>query len=539
MKFLFFKIILLAFISNLPGNIFAQYDKEDSLRGSLTEERNWWNVLYYDLNVKIDPTNKWISGSNKITFKVKLTKQNAMQIDLQEPLHIDSILFENKNLSFTKKTSSVYWVQFPNLLSIENQYIIELFYSGKPIIAKNAPWDGGIVWSKDELGNDFIASACQGIGSSAWWPGKDHGSDEPDLGAQISITTPENLFNVSNGKLIQNIVKDNFRTTTWQVSNPINQYGINFNIGNYISWDTLYPGEKGDLHVQFFALQHHFTLAKKHFQDVYRTLEAFEYWFGPYPFYEDGYKLVEVPYLGMEHQSSVTYGNKFKPGYLGTDLSETGWGLKWDFIIIHESGHEWFANNITCLDKADMWIHESFTTYSEGLFTEYFYGKEAGFEYIRGIRKNILNDKPIIGNYQVNDHGSNDMYYKGANMLHTMRQIVANDSIWHQFLRNINRDFYHQIVTTQEIESYINSYFGINFNSVFNQYLRSTKIPRLKIWRFGKYMHYYWKNCDSNFDMPVDVTIDGSNVRIYPTTRKQKIKGKKWIVNPNYYILVK
>ncbi|MFD0878390.1 M1 family aminopeptidase, partial [Massilia pinisoli] len=166
----------------------------------------------------------------------------------------------------------------------------------------------------------------------------------------------------------------------------INNYGINMNVGNYEHFNEIYDGEKGKLTLDYYVLPENLEKAKTQFKQVPMMLKAFEHWFGPYPFYEDGYKLVDVPYLGMEHQSSVTYGNKYNNGYLGRDLSGTGWGLKWDFIIVHESGHEWFANNITYKDMADMWIHESFTNYSENLYTEYYFGKEAGAAYVIGCR---------------------------------------------------------------------------------------------------------------------------------------------------------
>lgn len=522
-----------------PFFVFSQFTCEDTLRGSITPERAWWDVKHYAIELReVNAQDKSIKGSVIIDYEIVKSGFQIMQIDLQEPLKIDFVTYTNRDglLLFTKVSKNVYHIRL-SAASLNNQESITIHYSGKPIEAKNAPWDGGVVWKKDKNGNDFIVTACQGIGASSWFPCKDHPSDEPDNGATVSVTTSEQLMNVSNGVLIQNSVKNGKRTTEWKVENPINNYGINFNIGNYVSWDSVYQGKQGELLMSFYVLPENLEKAKKQFHDAFRVMEAFEHWFGPYPFYRDGYKLVEVPYLGMEHQSSVTYGNRFQNGYLGKDLSGTGWGLKWDFIIVHESGHEWFANNITCSDNADLWIHESFTTYSEGLFTEYFYGKDAGAEYIRGLRKNILNDKPVIGIYGVNQEGSYDMYYKGANMLHTIRQIVNDDEKWLSLLRGLNKDFYHQIVTTEQIEKYISDALEMDLSRIFDQYLRTTQIPTLEIAKSGKNIQYRWINCIQNFNMPLDVLISKrKKIRLFPTTEFQKIKAKQLELDENYYV---
>lgn len=534
MRFLYILFILFPFF------ISAQFTHDDTLKGSITKERAWWDVLHYNLSVEVIPQSKSLIGCNEIDYIVVKENQGVMQIDLQSPLHIDSVysIVEGRKiaLDFRKIAKNVYYV-FTAESKIGALHTVLIYYSGTPIEAIKPPWQGGVVWSKDTLGNDFIATACQGIGASAWWPCKDHGYDEPDSGALISITTPSHLMNVSNGQLIENkTIKNNKRITTWEVKNPINNYGINFNIGNYTSWDSIYSGEKGPLKMSFYVLKQDLEKAKIQFQDAYRMMEAFEYWFGPYPFYEDGYKLVQVPYLGMEHQSSVTYGNHFENGYLGTDLSGTGWGLKWDFIIIHESGHEWFANNITCKDKADMWIHESFTSYSESLFTEYYYGKDAGYAYVRGLRKKVVNDRPIIAAYGVDQEGSYDMYYKGANMLHTIRQIVNDDDKWLQLLRNLNKTFYHKTVESKEIEEYMSTFLGIDLTNVFTQYLRTNKVPKLHLIQKRNSTKYRWENCIDSFNMPIDVYIDNQKKRLYPTTKNQKIKAIDLVIDENYYV---
>jgi aminopeptidase N len=405
------------------------YTRQDSLRGSVTPERAWWDVLHYQLDISVDPENKSLKGSTIIRYKV-LGSHNVLQIDLQDPLTIDKVVQDGKSLEINHE-GNAHFVRVLKRQNVGEINEISIAYSGKPHEARNAPWDGGVTWARDSAGNHFIATSNQGIGASIWWPCKDHQYDEPDNGAVIHINVPANLVAVSNGRLKnQKKGKKKTRTYTWEVENPINNYGININIGDYLSFSEKYEGEKGSLDMDYWVLRYNLAKAKVHFRDAKRTMEALEHWFGPYPFYEDSYKLVEVPYLGMEHQSSVTYGNGYQTGYKGIDLSSTGEGLKWDFIIVHESGHEWFGNNITTKDIADMWVHEGFTSYSESLFTEYHYGKEAGSSYSRGLRANIQNTETIIGDYGVNKKGSVDMYYKGHNMLHTLRQIINDDMKW-------------------------------------------------------------------------------------------------------------
>jgi aminopeptidase N len=386
-----------------------------------------------------------------------------------------------------------------------------------------------------------MSVACQGLGASVWYPCKDHQSDEPDNGATLTINTPASLVAVGNGRLKNKTIADNKASYTWEVKDPINNYNIIPYIGRYVTWSDTLQGENGKLDLNYWVLEQDLDKAKKQFEQVKPMLRAFEYWFGPYPFYEDGYKLVQAPHLGMEHQSAVAYGNGFQNGYLGRDLSGSGWGTKWDFIIVHESGHEWFANNITTKDIADMWVHEGFTNYSETLFTEYYYGKRAGNEYLQGLRKNIANDTPIIGAYGVNREGSGDMYYKGANLLHTIRQIINDDSTFRKILRGLNKDFYHQTVTSKQVENYISEKSGKNLSKVFDQYLRTTQIPVLQLKAEGDKIKFKWTNCIAGFNMPVKLT---NGQWIHPTTTEQKIKwgGKDFSdveVDKNFYIGVK
>ncbi|MDI5898713.1 M1 family metallopeptidase [Flavobacterium yafengii] len=533
--FLFFNGINAQGLLNKSEQIFT---RQDTLRGSITKEREWWDVKYYHLNIKVNPADSTITGSNTIKYQV-VQEYNSMQIDLQNPMEINKVIQDGKVLKY-KREGNAFFIELIAPQTKGALKEITIFYGGKPKVAVNPPWDGGITWKKDSNGNPFIASSCQGLGASVWWPNKDHMYDEVDT-MLISVNVPKNLTDVSNGRLLSvKQLKDGTKTYNWFVSNPINNYGVNINIGDYVSFSEKYKGEKGDLDCSYYVLRDNLAKAKKQFQDVPKMLKAFEHWFGPYPFYEDSYKLVEAPYLGMEHQSSVTYGNGFQNGYRGRDLSGTGWGLKFDFIIIHESGHEWFANNITYKDIADMWIHESFTNYSESLFVEYYYGKEAGFEYVLGTRKGIKNDKPIIGNYDVNNEGSGDMYPKGGNMLHTLRQIVNNDEKWRAILRGLNSTFYHQTVTTKQIEDYLSQQVGIDLSTVFNQYLRDTRIPTLEYFFKDNQVGYRWTNCVSGFNMPVKVTLNGKEELLQPETEWKSVpvnsENSKLEIDKNFYV---
>jgi len=515
------------------------FTKQDTLRGSITPERAWWDLTHYHLDIEVKPADKTISGSNTIQYKVISSNKKMLQVDLQPPLQLTKAVQNGTELEVTHD-GNAHFIHLAEVQQLGKIYSVQVFYEGKPKVAKHPPWDGGITWKKDDHGLPFIASSCQGLGASVWWPCKDHMYDEVDS-MKISVTVPKNLMNVSNGRLIK-VEERNATTKTyhWNVLNPINNYGVNINIGDYVHFGEKYKGENGVLDMDYYVLRDNLAKAKEQFKDAKRTLEAFEYWFGPYPFYKDSYKLVEAPYLGMEHQSSVTYGNGYKNGYRGRDLSRTGWGMKFDFIIVHESGHEWFANNITNIDVADMWIHESFTTYSENLFLDYFYGTKASAEYVIGTRKNIQNDIPIIGTYNVNHSGSGDMYYKGANMLHNIRQLIDNDMKWRSILRGLNKDFYHQTVTTEQIENYVSEKSGIDLSAVFDQYLRTTIIPILSYTIEGNILKYRWRNCVDHFDMKVKITINGQETWLSPTTSWQIKTNTKEIssieIDTDFYI---
>ncbi|WP_225321229.1 M1 family metallopeptidase [Rhizosphaericola mali] len=524
----------------------------DSVRGNINApERTWWDVLKYDIIVKVDDDAQTIKGSNKITYKVVKDSYPAfMQIDLQEPMEIDSVIFgESRKLNFTRD-GNAFHINVP-----KQKYLgtgsIEVFFHGKPKKAVKAPWDGGWVWAKDSLNRPWITVACQGLGASAWYPCKDVQDDEPNQGASLSVITKKDLVEVGNGRLKSETTYGNeWKEYTWEVKNPINNYTIVPYIGYYVPINATYAGLKGKLDVTLWALDYNKTRAQQHsLPEVMRMLKAFEYWFGPYPFYEDGYQLVDAPHLGMEHQSAVAYGNHYLNGYLGRDLSGTGQGDKFDFIIVHESGHEWFANNITSKDIADMWIHESFTNYSETLFTEYYYGKEAGQEYCYGIRKNIVNDKPIIGPYNVNREGSGDMYYKGANMINSIRSAIGDDKLFREILIGMNKDFYHSTVTSTDIENYINKKSGKDFTSTFQQYLTTTQIPQLE-YAFSKEknkFYFRYVNCLDSFNMPLTLISKKASLKVIPSTKWQSISisnGQLEMLNPTniefqYYISTK
>ncbi len=519
-----------------------KFTRQDTLRGSLNEERNWWDVLKYDISVQPDFNSKTIKGTNIINFKV-IGEGKIMQLDLQVPMEITAVRFESVILTFQRE-GNVYHVQFPQQLATGTSYSIEISFAGKPREAVRPPWDGGWIWKQDVNGSPWMSVACQGLGASVWYPCKDHQSDEPDKGAVLRMIVPDTLVAVGNGRLKEK-QKNNDGTTTWiwEVVNPINNYNIVPYIGKYVNFSETFDGENGKLDCSYWVLKDDLEKAKIQFKQATLMLKCFEHWFGPYPFYEDGYKLVESPHLGMEHQSAVGYGNKFQNGYLGRDLSGTGWGLKWDFIIVHESGHEWFANNITSKDLADMWVHEGITNYSETLFTECQYGKEAGADYVIGTRKNIRNDIPIIGTYGVNMEGSGDMYYKGGNMMHTIRQVINNDEKFRQILRGLNKTFYHQTVTTKDIETYISKESGIDLSKVFDQYLRNIEIPVLEYTLKDGKLSYRWTNCVKGFNMPLKINFKG-NRWIKPTEEWQSLNmypegAEDFKVDRNFYVKVK
>ena len=549
------KIFLLAvaFAFLLPALSFAQktYTHADTLQGSITPERAWWDVQRYDVKVTPDFNSKTIVGENKMTYLV--TKDNhktRMQIDLQVPLAIDSAILNNGDHLTYSNEGNVWYLKMPRQKK-GNTYSVQLFYSGKVHVAKRPPWDGGWIWATDSLGRPWMTVACQGLGASVWYPCKDHQSDEPDKGASLTMTVPDTLTAVANGRI--QFTKNNgdgTATTKWAVVNPISNYCLIPYIGKYVNFSELYKGEKGNLTLNYWVLDYNLARAKNYMPDqVHKMLASCEYWFGPYPFYEDGYQLIDAPHTGMEHQSAVSYGNGYKFGYRGKDASGFGWGLKFDFIIIHESGHEWFGNNLTTKDLADMWVHEGFTNYSETLFTEYHFGKKAGNEYNYGIRSGIANKALIIPAYNVNAQGSGDMYPKASNMLHAIRHSLDNDVLFRSILRGLNKDFYHQTVTSKQVEEYISRHAGFNYQKVFDQYLRNLEIPSFEYYfsNDSSTVNYRYQNCVDGFNLPLSLSTEKAKVRIVPSEKWQHLKLKtdqkslfdKTLIEFNYYIKVK
>ena len=523
---IFFSLFLLV----LSASAQPIFTKADTLRGSLNENRDWFDIKKYTLFINPNLETHSLDKSVVVWESKVIKKHNKIQIDLQQPLLIDSIQFsalipstnststwnKQRKINFTRE-GNIAIAYIDTALAIGSTFQLSITYHGKPREAVRPPWDGGWIWKKDANGKPWVSVACQGLGASVWYPCKDIQSDEPDNGVHIFLKTFDGLQSLSNGRAVLFEEGSNL-DGHWMVRNPINNYNVIPYIGDYIGWNEKYKGLKGELDVHYWALREDSAKARKQYTQVPEMLKAFEYWFGPYPFYEDGFQMIQSPHLGMEHQSAIAYGNKFANGYLGRDLSGSGWGLKWDYIIVHESGHEWFANNITTKDIADMWVHEGFTSYSETLFTEYYYGKEAGNDYTFGLRKRIQNDIPIIGHYGVNNEGSSDMYAKGAVMLHSIRASINNDSLFRSILIGLNKDFYHQTVTTDQIENYISQKSGINFSKVFDQYLRTIQIPTFSYSYDSKekILTYQWKNCIKGFDQPLHFKFQGQQFDFLP-----------------------
>lgn len=539
---LYIILILFLWFSSAKAQLLqeeTEFTRADTLRGTITPQRAWWDVTFYDLHVTIHPEDSTINGYNHITYRVT-DSPKKMQIDLQQPLQVDRITQGGEHLNYTRD-GHAFFVEMLEGLKKDSLYTVSVYYNGKPKVAENAPWDGGFVWAKDSLGNHWVATANQGLGASVWWPNKDHQSAEPDS-MDISITVPKPMVNVSNGRLKNKTEHEEMTTYTWHVDNPINNYNIAVNAGNYVNFKETFKGAKGELDLSYWVLEQDLEEAKEQFKQVKPMMRCFEEWFGPYPFYEDSFKLVQTPHLGMEHQSAVAYGNNFENGYGGTDLSGTGWGLKWDFIIIHEAAHEWWGNSITTNDIADMWVHEGFTSYAENIYVECRFGKEAGAEYARGLRDRIQNERPVTGIYSLNNEGSGDMYYKGNNMLHTIRQIVDNDSTWKSILRGLQRTFRHQTVDASQVERYIIEKSGKDLDDVFDQYLHYANIPIFQYYIENSYLNYRWKADIPHFDMPLKVKLDDEGHSfIYPTSTRWKrsklhLEDLDFKVDPNFYV---
>jgi len=517
------------------------YTHADSLRGALNSPgRAWWDVTFYDLYVAIDPADSSIQGVNGISYRV-LQPAQEMQIDLQVPLEVDSMVQDGRTVAY-RRDGNAFFASLTAPQPAGQIKTITVYYHGKPVSARRPPWSGGFTWAQDSLARPWVVTTDEGIGASVYWPNKDQWADEPDS-QRIAFNVPDPLVDVSNGRL-RGVTPnaDGTITYTWFVTNPINNYAIAVAAGHYAHYSDIYQGENGQLTLDFWPLDYHVDAAKRQFPQAISMLQCFEHWFGPYPWYQDGYKLIEVPNSGMEHQSAVAYGNWYENGYRRRDVSGTGIGMKFDFIIVHESAHEWFGNNITARDNADMWVHEGFANYAENLYAECQFGKEAGSQYVIGSRHNILNDRPIIPPYGVNADPPLDQYYKGGSLLHTIRQIVGDDEKWRGILRGLQETFWHQTVTSQQVERYITQHAGVDLGKVFDQYLRTTMVPVLEYRVRGKSLSYRWTNVVKGFDMPVGVTLSGSGFTVlhpaeqWKTATLDGVRAADFTVDPNYYV---
>ena len=507
------------------------FTKADSLRGYLSPLRTCFDVTYYHLDVAVNPSDSSIKGSNTIRFKV-VNPFKEMQIDLFANMKVDKIEFEDGTpLNYSREFGAVF-IYLPKELEKSTTHQIIFYYSGKPQVAVNPPWDGGFIWNKQKEGNPWVMITCQGTGASLWFPNKDHQSDEPDS-MLLSVTVPKGLEDISNGRLRSKIgLADGQTQYNWFISYPINNYDVTINIGKYSHFSDVYIGSDGSkLTLDYYVLPENLQKAKKQFEQVKTMLACYEKYFGKYPFYRDGYKLIESSHNGMEHQTAVAYGNHYQEGYEGRASSAVG--LKFDFIIIHESAHEWWGNSITSKDLADMWIHESFGAYAEALYVEYNWGHKAALEYINAKKQNVRNDKPIIGPYNVNQEGAGDMYDKGQLVLNTLRDVINDDTLWFSILKGIQKKYAYKTVDADDITNFINERTVTNFNYFFDQYLRYPKEPEFIAFVSQKgdetAIRYKWNADVKDFKMPLKVTTTPDHFEfIYPTTKWQTLSLKNF-----------
>ena len=517
--------IILGFAN--PGVGATEPTRAEILKGALTPERTCYDVTSYHLDVRIDPATKSLNGSNKITFKT-VNDFTTMQIDLWSNLPISKIVFDDgASAKFTRELNAVF-VELPASARKDSTHSILVFYSGVPTAARRAPWDGGISWDHDDEGNPWIVVTCPEVGASIWWPNKDHASDEPD-NMTISITVPAGLDEISNGRFkARTVLPDGWVRYDWFVSYPINNYCVTFNIGKYAHFNDEYVSADGEkLTMDYYVLPKNLEKAKAQFKQAKTMMGIYEKYFGKYPFYRDGYKLVECPHTGMEHQSCVAYGNHYLGGFRGRSSSAVG--LKFDFIIIHESAHEWWGNSVTMKDIADMWIHESFGAYAESLFVEDHYGHDEAIKYINGKKGNVRNDRPIIAEYGRYQKSPGDMYDKGQLVLNTLRSVLDDDVLWVSILRGLQDKFKYQNVSADDVFQFINQKTGRDLSYFFDQYFRHANIPTLavQIVKDGDSVtaRYRWEADVNVFRMPIKVTTaPGKFEFITPTTDWQTKK---------------
>lgn len=495
------------------------YTRADSLRGGLRVERTAYDVVHYDLDIRVVPDSQRIRGSNTITFRAT-GSADRLQVDLFANMEITAILLDKKPVKFSREYNAVF-VEIPSLKA-GSIHTLRIAYQGEPEVGKNPPWDGGLIWTKDEAGDPWVAVACQGKGASLWWPTKDHPADEPDS-MRIRVTVPPGLINVSNGKLRRETKqKDGWTQFDYAVTYPINNYNVTINVGKFVHFGERMEG-KSPLTMDYYVLRESEAKAREQFKQVRPMMEVFEKAFGSYPFRRDGYKLVESPHLGMEHQSAVAYGNKWVNGYKGTSTSAEG--VLFDFIIVHETAHEWWGNHVTAADDADMWIHESFGAYAEAVYVEGLWGYDAAMRYQNSKKQQISNQRPIIGTYGVRQPGSPDMYPKGAMALNTFRHIVDNDSLWWSILRGIQSEYGMRTIHADTLVDYLTRRSGRNFRPVFDQYFQFSSLPTLDVSIAKKgastTLRCRWAANVEGFDMPIRWRADkGEWKKLSPRTNE-------------------
>jgi aminopeptidase N len=510
-------LVLVALSGLIQPQLAPAQTKANILRGEYGRYRANSDLTYYHLDIRVDPEKKHISGKNTIRFKM-LKDDNRIQLDLHGALAVDKIMYGVLKLKYERDSGAVF-VDFPETLKAGSDVSIDFYYSGTP---NQGGRFGGFVFGKDPKGRHWIYTSCEGQGASIWWPNKDQWKDKVDS-MDISVAVPNDLVDVSNGKFMgKKDLGDGYTQWNWHVSYPINNYCVSLNIGKYVQWSDNYK----DVPMDFFALPEDLDKAKKTFAQAKGMLEAYEKFFGEYPFKKDGYKLIQVPYSGMEHQSAVTYGNGFKNGYLGRDWTGVGISPRFDFIIIHESGHEYFGNSVSAADRSDMWIHEGWTTYLEALYVEYHWGKADAIRYVNGYQKKVANKAPIVVKRGVNASPSQDQYFKGALFLNTLRHVVDDDKQWFKLLYDFYQHFKYQAIMTEDVVEYFNKHTGKNLTPIFDQYLRHAAIPVLEL-KFDNdkgEVAYRWKADEKAFAMPVRVGTPDNWQLITPTTTWQTMK---------------
>ncbi|HUA59711.1 MAG TPA: M1 family metallopeptidase [Verrucomicrobiae bacterium] len=502
------------------------------LRGEYGPYRANNDLLYYHLDIRVDPDKKYISGKVTIRFKM-LKDDDRIQLDLTDALNIDKILLGKTELKYERELNTV-WVDFPEMLHTGQTYNIDFYYSGNPVESGRF---GVFAFRKDTAGRPWINTACEGIGASMWWPNKDQWRDEVET-MEISVAIPNQLVDVSNGRFMgKTDLGDGYTRWDWMVDYPINNYDVSLNIGQY----EHFSDKLGDLPLDFYALPEDLEKAKTQFAQAKGMIEAYQHYFGEYPFKKDGYKLIEAPYSGMEHQSAVTYGNHFANGYLERDWTGVGISMKFDFIIIHESAHEWFGNSITAADPSDEWIHEAWATYLEGLYVEYRWGKDDGLKYLNGYRSKVQNRVPIVARRGENRTPPQDMYFKGALFINTLRSVIDDDKKWFALLHDFYQHFKYQNILTDDVEAYFNQRSGMNLTPLFDQYLRHTALPVLEL-KFGEgEVQYRWQADESAFAMPIRVGVKDHWQLVRPTndwkTLKTSLSKEEFGVDADHYFV--